>query len=514
MARRSMRRLRLVSGGIVMLLAGCTVGPDFTKPEQNVPAGYNNASNDTGPGTATMRADPDPRWWRNFGDPEMTRLVERATASNLDVQQAVLRIAEARAQVTASAAAGLPNIIGNGSYKRDQLGLKGPLQEHGGFNLANQFPQAGPILDRLTQPIDLYQAAVDASWEVDLFGRVRRSVEQSEAQTEAQVETANDALVSLEAEVASNYAQLRGAQAETATLQENLRTENGVLELTRDRRVAGLSPQADVESAVAARAGTQALLPQYERQTEQAINRLSYLIGEPPGTLRAELAAPAALPPLPPDVPIGLPSTLVRRRPDIRIAEAQLHAATAGVGVAVAELFPDVSLTGEVGLRSDRAKYLARWSSLFYSFGPSISIPIFEGGKLRANIKIAEAQQAEAVLGYRKAVLNALQEVENALAAYRTDEQQRKALADTVAANQRALDLSRDRYRNGLSSFIEVLNAEHNWAQSRQQLIAAVISETADLVSLYKALGGGWETVTPAASPPSPTASLNEKPAK
>ena len=478
------------------VLWGCTVGPDFTPPDPHAPAGWNDPAargTPSGRGAVTTAAEPDPRWWRAFNDPTLSRLIDRAIAGNLDLQQAVLRIVEARGQEMEAAAAGLPNITGNGSYTREQYGLKGPLQEHGAFNLANQFPQAGPLLDRLTQPIDLYQVGLDASWELDLFGRVRRSVEQAQAETAQQAATADDALVSLEAEVARTYAQLRGAQAETATLHEDLRTEDDILALTRNRRANGLAPQLDVESAVAARTTTLSLLPQYERQAEQAINALSVLVGEPPGTLRGELTTPAAMPATPPAVPIGLPASLARRRPDIRVAEAQLHAATAGVGVAVAQLFPDLSLSGEVGLRSDRLKYLARWASLFYSYGPSVSIPIFEGGRLRAQVKVAKAAAAEAVLGYRKAVLNALQEVENALAAYRTDGDQRAALADTTAANERALNLARDRYRHGLSSFIDVLNAEHNWAQSRQQLIAATLSETADLVALYKALGGGWE---------------------
>jgi outer membrane protein, multidrug efflux system len=481
--------------------AGCTVGPEFTPPKSETPKQWSDPSaNGAGQRSGvTTAAEPDPRWWRAFNDPELDRLVDRAVSGNLDLKQAVLRIAEARGQETVSAAAGLPQIKSTDTYTREQLGLKGLLQEHGAYNLTKQYPQAGPLLNELTQPVDMYQVGFDASWELDLFGRVRRSVEQAQAQTEAQIASTNDALVSLEAEVAQTYAQLRGAQAETATLQDNLRTENDILGLTRNRRQNGLAPQLDVESAIAARASTQALLPQYERQAEQAMNALAVLIGEPPGTLRTELQASSPMPPTPPSVPIGLPASLARRRPDIREAEAQLHAATAGIGVAVAQLFPDVSLTGEAGLRSDRLKYLARWSSLFYSYGPSVSIPIFEGGQLRAQVKIAKAQAAEAALAYRKAVLNALEEVENALVAYRTDEDQRVALANTVAANDRALSLSRNRYQNGVSSFIDVLNAEHNWAQSRQQLIAATLSETTDLVGLYKALGGGWQEGTTAA---------------
>jgi len=487
----------LAAIGLACGLGACTVGPDFAAPESGSPATWTDPSATpaakVGSGGVTVAAEPVPRWWRSFDDPQLSALIDRAIAGNLDLQQTVLRIAAARASEIATAAAGLPSLSGTGSYTREQLGLKGLLQEHGAYGLANRFPEAGPILNQLTKPVDLYQAGFDASWELDLFGRVRRSVEQSQAESEAQIETRNDALVTLEGDVARAYAQLRGAQAETATGRETLQTEEDILGLTRSRRESGLAPQGDVESALAARATTQSQLPQYERQAEQAIHRLSVLIGEPPGALLAELETAKPLPPLPPDVPIGLPASLARRRPDIRAAEARLHAATAAVGVAVAQLFPDVSLTGSVGLRSERAKYLARWSNLFYSYGPSVSVPVFEGGRLSANVTIAEADAAVAALDYRKAVLNALEDVENALAAYRTDQAQRQSLADTVAANGRALAFARERYRGGLASFIEVLTTELNWAQSRQQLIAATLAQMTDLVALYKALGGGWQ---------------------
>jgi multidrug efflux system outer membrane protein len=251
-----------------------------------------------------------------------------------------------------------------------------------------------------------------------------------------------------------------------------------------------------VESAIAERGTIESQLPQYERQATQAINSLGVLIGEPPGALRAELeqTSPPLLLPL--DVPVGLPASLVRRRPDIRGAEARLHAATAETGVAVAQLFPDLSLTGDVGLRSDRLKYLTHWANLFYSFGPSVSLPIFEAGRLTANVTIAKTEQAVAVLDYRKTVLNALEEVENALTAYRTDAAQRKAVGAVVAADEHSLELARDRYQQGLSSFIDVLNAEHNLEQNRQLLLSSALSETLDLISLYKALGGGWQQDT------------------
>jgi multidrug efflux system outer membrane protein len=205
------------------------------------------------------------------------------------------------------------------------------------------------------------------------------------------------------------------------------------------------------------------------------------------------LQASGAVPPVPPTVPIGLPSTLARRRPDIRQAEAQLHAATAEIGVSVAQMYPDISLTGSAGTRATRASYLAHWSSLFWSWGPSISLPIFEGGQLRANVRISKAQAAEAGLQYRSAVLKALQDVDNALVSYRTDQDRREALERTVKANRESVRLATASYVQGLVTFISVLDAERELALTRQQLAQATVSVTTDLVALYKAIGGGWE---------------------
>jgi NodT family efflux transporter outer membrane factor (OMF) lipoprotein len=223
------------------------------------------------------------------------------------------------------------------------------------------------------------------------------------------------------------------------------------------------------------------------------MNSLAVLTGNPPGSLDTELQAPAAVPPVPPTVPVGLPSTLARRRPDIRRAEAQLHAATAEVGVAVAQMYPDITLTGSAGTRATRASYLAHWSSLFWSFGPSISLPIFEGGALRANVRISKAEAAEAALQYRSTVLKALQDVDNALVSYRTDQDRREALVKTVEANQVNVDLATESYRKGLVTFITVLDGERQLASTRQQLAQSTVSVTTDLVALYKALGGGWQ---------------------
>ncbi|MFP3613862.1 efflux transporter outer membrane subunit [Paraburkholderia sp. SIMBA_050] len=523
--RRAVFSLRMPVLSLAAWLAACTVGPDFHAPNADVPRQWHDtrhtaataapaapASGAEVASVPTLDTDPDPRWWRNFNDPTLDALIERAARGNLDLQQAVLRIVEARTQVQSAAAQGLPNVRATGSYQREQLGLKGFLESNGVYDKVNRLgapdspvnaiaPGAGPalqngannVLDQLTSPTNLWQAGFDASWELDLFGRVRRSVEAANAQTEAAVESRNDALLSLEAEVAQTYMQLRGAQALRDITTSLVEQQRDVVRLTQSQAKVGLASEADVKSASAQLAQTQAQLPQFEQQIAQASNALAWLVGEAPGALEAELSAPAAVPPVPPTVPVGLPSTLARRRPDIRRAEASLHAATANVGVAVAQFYPDVSLTGQVGTRATNASDLSRWSHLFYSFGPSVSLPVFQGGALVSNLRMSEAQQAEAALDYRKTVLTALRDVDNALVVYRTDQARRDSLADSVAANQTAFELARDSYRKGLTSFINVLDAERQLAQARQQYAQGTMQVSTDLVALYKALGGGWQ---------------------
>nr|WP_241240997.1 efflux transporter outer membrane subunit [Burkholderia cenocepacia] len=511
------------------VLAGCTVGPDFKPPQAEAPANWHDlqaagaassasatsaasAPGARAPSSPVTSADPDPRWWRVFGDPLLDQLVERAAHDNLDVQAAVLRIAQARAQVRAAAAQGLPNVRANASYQREQLGLKGIVEEQGIDQRVDRLGAPGSPLDRfgpgtgasvqqgargaldaLEAPVNLWQAGFDASWELDLFGRVRRSVEAAGAQTSAAVASRDDALLSLEAEVAQTYLQLRGAQAQRALADDLQRAQRDLLDLTREQAAHGLASDLDVRSAEARLAQIHAQLPQFDQQIVLLRNGLAYLVGGAPGALDDRLDAPRALPDVPPTVPVGLPSTLARRRPDIRRAEAELHAATADVGVAVAQFYPDISLTGQVGLRASHVRELAHWSHLFYSFGPAVSLPIFSGGQLVSNLRLSQARQAEAALAYRQAVLVALRDVDNALAVYRTDQARAAALDDAVKAEQGALDLARDRYRKGLSPFLDVLDAERQWSEGRQQAEQGALQKTTDLVALYKALGGGWQ---------------------
>ncbi len=509
---------RAAAAAWLLGVAGCTVGPNFSRPKPPVIPAWRSPANDA---AINPHTDPDPRWWDGFGDPVLSELIRTAIGGNLDLQQAVLRVVEARQSVATAAAAGLPTLNGTATYMREQLGIKGILQSRGVYgqlnSLADQgsplnqaFPgagtQAGTVLgdalNQATQPINLFQYGLDASWELDLFGRVRRSVEQARASEQAQAEQTNDALIMLESQVAQSYVQLRGAQAMTASQLENIGTAQTALTLAQRRQAQGLGTALDTDQALTQLKTYQSQLPGFEKQQQQAMDQLDLLVGQPPGVLDDRLSRPAPLPSLPHVIDVGVPSTLARRRPDIRAAEAQLHAATANVGVAVASFYPDVSLTGNLGIRATDASYLTRWASHFYSAGPSISLPIFQGGRLTAGLRLARAQQAGAALQYRSTVLNALREVEDALVAYRTDRDERAKLADTVRTAADTLYLAGSRYSAGLSDFIQVLDAERTLISTRQQVVQQDMVLADDVVALYRALGGGWQDS--GASPPAP----------
>ncbi|MFE8118418.1 efflux transporter outer membrane subunit [Brenneria goodwinii] len=476
----------------LLTLSACSVGPDYQAPTPATPGKFNDIASDGA--SKPQAAATDPSWWKSFNDPQLDSLIDRAIAGNLTLQQAVLRIAGSRQQLNQARGAWLPSVDGSASAKRQQLGLKGLLESHHVYNQVDQSaPELHSALDSLTQPVGLYQGSFDAVWELDLWGKVRRQVEMADAQQQQSIESRNDALVSLEAEVARTYLQLRGAQATSQTLEAQIAIAQQTLDLTQSRQRNGLAPQMDVENARAQLGSLRAQLPQYQAQIRQAMNGLAVLVGRVPGALDGELAADKSLPSLSKAVPVGVPSMLARRRPDVREAEAQLHAATANIGVSIAQLFPDLSLTGQFGVRNTDASYLDNWSSHFYSFGPSVSIPIFQGGRLVSGVKLARAEQASAALGYRQTVLTALQDVENALVSYRTDQQQVEELDRTVDALQNAFELASDGYRKGLSSFIDALDAQRQLSQAKQQAMLARVQCSLDLVALYKALGGGWE---------------------
>ena len=347
--------------------------------------------------------------------------------------------------------------------------------------------------------VDLFQAGFDASWEIDVFGGTRRAVEAAEATAEAARENYRDTLVTLLAEVARNYVELRGQQQRLAITQSNIATQQDTLELTRSRYASGLTSQADVLRSEAQLLSTQSQVPTLESSIKHSIHQLGVLLGREPGALLAELSPTGRIPPPPPEVPVGLPSDLLRRRPDVRSAERELAAATAQIGVAVANLFPRFSLTGSFGRQGQDLHDLKLGGNRFWQLGsaipsaPAIQWPIFEGGKLLANIKVQDARQEQAVAQYEKTVLVSLEDVENSLVDYSHEQVREQSLDKAAEANSASLNLSKELYSKGLTDFLNVLDAQRSLFASQDSLVQSRQTVSVDLIALYKALGGGWQ---------------------
>jgi len=508
-------RLRACAAAVIAALLGsaCAVGPNFAPPHEPVPDHYAGTvranagtAGDTGGTTAaaTPRAEegsePDSFWWRQFHDPDLDRLEQEAVAGNLDLKTAYLRIVESRLQVLSARAQGLPSLNASASFEREQLGLAGILKTQGISTGPTTSASTQQLIKGLEAPVNIYQLGFDASWELDLFGKVRRNVEGAEAQSAGQIESRNDLLVSLAAEVAQTYFQLRAGQVQRQISLDLIAAQREQLNLIESRFQHGLTGEADVASARGQLASLEAQLPPHEQTIATSKHALAVLTGRQPEELDSEFDDAPGLPNPPATVPVGLPSTLARRRPDIRQAEDTLHAATAQIGVAVASFYPDVSLSGTYGLRNTGTRYLTDWSSNFYTFGPKVSIPIFQGGSLVANVRLSRAQAAEAAFNYRKTVLTALQDIEDGLTSLQTDAARCASLRETIGADQRAVDIDTNAYSHGILTYINVLTAQVQVEQAREQLAEALLTQSTDLVKLYKALGGGWENAPKVAS--------------
>jgi NodT family efflux transporter outer membrane factor (OMF) lipoprotein len=471
-----------------LLAAGCSVGPNFVSPNPHLPE--TSFTGDRG-AIADARLPPptDPEWWAVFRDPILTDLERRVAAANLDVRTATIRLAESRFQRGVAAAAELPSLNGDAKYTRELYSQNGIVSLLGALA-----PPGAPLV---VPPINDYNVGFDASWELDLWGKVRRQVEAADAAVDQAADQRRDALVSSLAELARDYIQLRGVQTQIRIANDNLKVDRGVLGLAQERTQRGLQNGLDVENAAAQVESIRAQIPALEQQETQYINALSLLLDQPPGALKAELARPHSEPASPPRVPLGIPSELARRRPDIRAAETQLHAATANIGVAVGAFYPTVQLNGTVGL--DALDYTNLWkgSSLQYQLGPSISLPIFAGGRLRNTLELRDAQQQEAAIAYHKTVLQAWHDVVNALVAHRLEQERRARLRAQADHSRQALDLARTRYNEGVTDFLTVLDTERTLLQAEQQHAASTTNVALDLVQLFKALGGGWEQTFP-----------------
>jgi NodT family efflux transporter outer membrane factor (OMF) lipoprotein len=508
MTDKTKRRQALAAGlAAATALAGCTLGDDFKRPDAASPTSWFSGRKEVvkAPPSMPVTEPIDADWWTLFHDPMLTGLERRVAAENLDVQVAGVRLAESRAQLGVARSALFPTLTGNASYVRQQAsnnGIFAVIPSAAGARGANGASgnSTGAIQGSGVKPFDLFQGGFDASWEVDLWGGVKRSVESATASTEAANEAQRSVLLSSLAEVARDYIQLRGIQAELQIARDNVRTARQSLSLTQQRAAGGVTTDLDVANASAQLRSVLSQIPNLEQQEAASINALSLLVGQPPNALRDDLATAKPVPPVPPRVPVGLPSELARRRPDIRQAEAQLHAATADIGVAEANFYPSLNLTGSIGLQSLQFSKLFNLNSKQYSVGPGLTIPIFQGGQLRSTLHLREAQQQEAALNFQRIVLQAWHDVDNALTAYRAEQARRDELIQGVAENQRALSLAQSRYQLGVADFLSVLDAERSLLAAQLQLADSTTTVSANLVALYKALGGGWEVDMPEAA--------------
>jgi len=450
------------------LLTSCMVGPDFQRPEAKVSAQWLGQAPTT-PNAATAAEQHLAQWWTAFNDPQLTSLVERSMQANLDLRLAQSRIRQARAVMGIAGADLGPTVDTSASYQRSRTPSSG-----GGMTGS------------------LYRMGFDAGWEIDLFGGIRRGIEAAGADLDAALESRSDLLVSLSAEVANNYLNLRSLQQRLAIARENLKAQEHTAELTRQRFKVGFVSKLDVVRAEALAATTAGQIPLFEAQLRQTIYSLGLLLGGEPATLLAELTPDAALPAALATVPTGLPSELLLRRPDIRRAEARIHAATARIGVAKADLFPKFTIAGALGLQNTTLSSTLNRASTAWSIGPSLNWPLFDMGRSRANLELKKAIQEEELLAYEQTVLGALREVENALIASTKEEEHRRAISQAVTANRTAVDLATSLYTAGENDFLAVLDAQRSLYASEDALAQSNRTVSTNLVALFKALGGGW----------------------
>jgi multidrug efflux system outer membrane protein len=457
------------------LAAGCAVGPNYQPPKISAPAEWSSplAGGETN-GPAAL-AD----WWVNFADANLALLVTSAVRSNLDLRIAEAHVREARAERDVAVGGLWPSVGGTAGYSRNRYG-------------ANQFPP----LTGFDIPLDynLFNAGFDAAWELDIFGGKRRAVEAANAEVGAAEFNRRGVLLSLLAEVARNYIEARGFQARLAIARRNIEVQKEILDLTRSRFENGLNSDLDVQQATALLTSTESQVPSLETGFQQSVHHLAVLLGQPPGALLDTMSAEKPLPGAPPAVPVGLPSDLLRRRPDVQLAERKLAAATARIGVATADLLPKFSLTGAMGLESESAGNWFDYASRYWTAGPTLQWRIFQAGRIRANIRVQNARQEQALAAYQQTVLKALEDVENALTAYAKEQVRRESLTRSVEADRQALDLSNQLYKSGLADFLHVLDSERSLYAAQDALLQSDQTISLNLVQLYKALGGGWQS--------------------
>jgi NodT family efflux transporter outer membrane factor (OMF) lipoprotein len=442
------------------------VKPPYTPPVASVPPAWDGIGNiQAGGGDDTLAA-----WWSAFGDPRLTSLVQRAVAGNLDVRTALSRVREARANTRAARAPLRPSVDASGSARvsgaSGEVGLGGATQQ--------------------------YSLGLDASWELDLFGGIQSGVDAATSTAEARSADLQDVLVSLAAEVALDYIDVRSAQQRLEIARSNVALQEQTLELTRLRQQAGLGTDLEVQQALSSVETTRAQIALLEAQVERAMHALSVLIGQPPRALSAELSASGPIPMAPLTVAVGVPADVIRRRPDVRGAERQLAAQAAQVNVARADLYPTFRLAGSIGLESLNIARIVLPGASVWSASPSVGTRLFNRAQLHENLAVQRERQTQAAVTYESRVLGALQDVEDSLTSLAQEDVRRGHLSAAADAAQQAADLSLQLYTAGLRDFRDVLDNQRSLLTLQDSLATSTASVSTDLVRLYKAVGGGW----------------------
>jgi outer membrane protein, multidrug efflux system len=479
------RRIRLpiiLNLLVAAVFCGCTVGPNYKRPDLPVREQWTHSAA-TQPSVADQ-STPPAQWWMTLNDPTLNSLVYRASQGNLSVSIAMYRIAEARAQRGVAASQMFPAVAADGSYSYNH--------------------NAGPLFPAVTKDYQFYAAGFDAIWEADVFGGIRRSVEAAEYDLEAQQDAERGAVVSLVSEVARNYVELRTVQQRIIIANANIQTQSDTLDLAKRLNTAGIVSDLDVTRAQAELMQTRSAIPVLEIQEKVSIHQLSILLGDPPQTLEMELDPPGPIPAPPPHVPIGLPSQLLRRRPDVRLVERQLAAATAQIGVAEADLYPQFTITGDFGVGAEDFGKMFNWSSRYVSVGPAVRWQIFEGGRILANIDAKKAIRRELLDQYKLTILTALRESADALVGFNRRQEQLNLLTQSVDSNRQSVRIASERYASGTVDYQSLLDTERSLLQAEDTAIVGQGDITLNMISLYKAIGGGWEQFEQDGQKPSP----------
>ncbi|RVB77349.1 efflux transporter outer membrane subunit [Mesorhizobium sp. M7A.F.Ca.CA.002.04.1.1] len=458
-----------------VLLAGCVVGPDYQTPILAMPANWSGQK-------PTKPAQPArlSKWWQRLRDPELNTLVEEAVAGNLDVATAKAKIREARASYRQSAGTLLPSADGSGSASRNK---------------------SAETTSGSDATYSEYQAGFDASWELDLFGANRRGVEAAHYGLNASQEELRSTLLTLVGDVASYYTQARGYQARIALARRPAASQRQTAELTRTMAQAGTATAADVAKAMGQAASTEAAVPTLEASYAQAVHRLAVLAGRPPASLNERLkrVAPIPAPRLP--MPTGIPADLLLSRPDLRMAERQYAQYTAKIGQAEAARYPSVSLTGDISTAALKLGDLGKNSSIGWSFGPTLSVPLFNAGQLQAAVEVAKAQRDQYFIAYRSSVLTALEDVENALVLLSQERIRIGKLASSAKSYGEAASLEGTLYKAGETSLLDVLDAQRSLYSAEDSLLQSRVLLATNYIALNKALGGGWDGAVDSAKP-------------